>query len=159
MMKIESESAARVLASLVGALRERCQENPTLPGFDVVVDLVVLVSSADGHIDEIEQGALRETIQALSEGRLNEAQLSSEIAACVEHLQARGPEEQARRLGGALAALQAAEQGLRLGAAIALLSRGVSTAEHSALVHVADAAGVSLEQLGLWSSEMKQQLA
>jgi hypothetical protein len=157
-MKSESESGARVLASLVSALREKCERHPSLPGFDVVVDLVVLVSSADGQIDEREQEALRGTIQALSGGRLDEAQLSEEIGACVAHLTAKGPEEQARRLGSALLSLQAQEEGLRLGAGIALLSRGVSAEERSALVHVADAAGVSQEQLGLWSREMAQQL-
>jgi tellurite resistance protein len=157
-MKIESDATSQVLSSLLESLREQCQTKPVLPGFDVVVDLVVLVSSADGQIDETEQSALQKTIQALSGGRLNEAQLAEEISACVENLRAKGPEEQAKRLGNALATLEAEEQGLRLGVAIAVMSRGVSVEEHSVLVHVADAAGVSFAQLSSWSKEMKQLL-
>ena len=40
-MKIEDKATMQVLSSLLTPLRERCQTKPTLPGFDVVVDLVV----------------------------------------------------------------------------------------------------------------------
>jgi tellurite resistance protein len=147
---------AKKLAPLLDALQSRCQLSPNLPGFDVVVDLVVLVSSADGAIDEAERRALYQTIQALSGGRLKEEQLEQEIAACVEFLSVKGPEAQAKRLGEALAAIGAQEEGLRLGAAIAYVSRGYSVEERSALLHVADAAGISVEQLGLWAREIRQ---
>jgi tellurite resistance protein len=152
---MKTEQASR-LTPLLEALRSRCRTSPTLPGFDVVVDLVVLVSSADGHIDESERDALFSVIQSLSGWHLSEAQLSQEVAACSAFLAAQGAEAQARRLGEALAALGAQEEGLRLGAAIAHLSRGYSVEERSALLHVADAAGVSSEALSTLSKEGKR---
>lgn len=147
------------LLPLLEALQRRCQQSPVLPGFDVVVDLVVLVSLADGTIDDTERGALHQTIQALSGWRLQERQLEQELAACVEFLSAKGHEEQAKRLGEALASLGAQEEGLRLGAAIAHMSRGYSVEERSALVHVADAAGVPIEQFNLWARDIQQQFS
>lgn len=156
MNKPGLEQATKLVSPWIAALQARCQENPELPGIDVVIDLVVLIAGADGAIDEQEQAALRKTIQELSGGLLTEAQLTREVASSAASILSLGPEEKAKRLGEALRGLAAEEDGLRLGAAVAYISRGISAEERAILVHIADAAGVPQEKLGALLKETRR---
>jgi tellurite resistance protein len=150
--------ATDAIAPSLQKLQARFLSNPDLPGVDILIDIAVLIATADGTIDEQEQEALQKTIRALVGASLTPAQVAREISSSVDSIKAIGPTKKAEHLGASLRALETVEDGLRFGAIVAYISQGLSSEERSVLVHIADAAQLPQEQLNVLLKEVRRSL-
>lgn len=129
-----------------GAIEQLCTAfarhgyNPT-----PIIDLGVLVASADGKVDAREQGLLRDVFQALLETTLPGHVVEHLVAACLEINEAAGAEARARLVGEILHDCEAVEPGLLVATAIAFASEGVDKAERVVIERIARAGGYPLE--------------
>lgn len=108
-----------------------------------VIDLGVLVASADGDVDASEHALLSEVFQTLLETKVTPEVVDALISASVEVIGVAGAEARARWVGAILRDCDAAEPGLRVALAIAFASEGLSAAERSVIDRIAEAAEVA----------------
>jgi len=126
---------------VAGAIEELCDAfarhgyNPT-----PIVDLGVLVASADGKVDERERELLADVFQTLLETTLSSHVVEHLVTASLEVIEAAGPESRARLVGEILHDCDAGEPGVLVALAIAFASEGLTTAERGVVARIADAA-------------------
>ncbi len=121
---------------------EKGDYNPT-----PIIDLGVLVASADGSVMAPERAALREIFQALLGAQLSAETVDHLIAASLEVLHVAGIEARARLIAEILVDCDAVEPGIIVALAVALAAEGLSSSERQRIELVADAAGMSSDLL------------
>lgn len=109
-------------------------------GLSHVVDLAVLIASADERIDSAEMATLSELLESIIGSSLDRSVIRYFVLASFKQTRAVGAEARAKGIGAALAEHEAVEQGLRLAFAVAMASEGVSDVERRRIDLVAQAA-------------------
>lgn len=130
---------------------ERGGYNPT-----PVIDLGVLVASAEGSVGEPERALLSEVFQALLQTALSPEVVDALISASVEVTKAAGAGPRTRLVAAILQDCDAAEAGLRVALAVAFASEGLSTAERAVIDRIADLADVPRSRVDELSDEVKK---
>jgi len=133
------------LRSAIDALCACFQENDR--GLTHVVDLAVLVASADDRIDDAEMGALTRLLESIMGSALDRSVIRYFVNTSVKQIRSVGAEARARAIGELLAQQGAVDEGLRLAFAIAAASEGISSDERARIDLVARAAGASADRV------------
>jgi tellurite resistance protein len=121
-----------------------------------IIDLGVLVASADGTVDDRERGMLFDIFTTLLGTTLNSEVVDALVTASVEIIQQAGAEPRARLVGTILHDCDAGEDGLVVALAVAFASEGLSAAEQKVVDRIADAAGVSRVRLGELTKQVRK---
>ncbi len=121
---------------------ERNGYNPT-----PIVDLGVLVASADGKVGAKERAILLEVFQALLDTTLTAELVDHLVTASLEVIEAAGAESRARLVSAILSDCDAVEPGVRVALAVAFACDGLSAAEKAAIARIADAGGMTAARL------------
>ena len=124
---------------------ERCGYNPT-----PIIDIGVLVLSADGKVDEREREMLLDVFQTLLNTTLTPEVVDHLVTASLEVIEAAGAESRARLVVEILRDCDAVEPGLRVALGLAFASQGFTKTERAVVERMANAGGVTparLEQL------------
>lgn len=129
---------------------ERGGYNPT-----PVIDLGVLVASADGTVDDREREMLLEVFQTLMNTSLTPEVVDHLITASLEVIEAAGAESRARLVAAILMDCDAVEPGVRVALAIAFASQGLTKAERTVVGRIASAAGLSAARLAALTEELR----
>lgn len=111
-----------------------------------LLDLAVLVASADGEIDDIEAEALTEVVIAVTDAR-DPAKARASIKTNVRALRESGPSVRLHSVSEALRTSQKVEEGLQLAIALAYANSGIAKEERSLIEALAQLAGVTPTQL------------
>jgi tellurite resistance protein len=114
---------------------ERHGYNPT-----PIIDLGVLVVSADGVIDAKEREVLLDLFQTLLDTKLSAEVVDHLVTSCAQIIEAAGAESRARLVAEILHDCDAVEPGLLVAIAIAYASEGLSSEERVVLERIADGA-------------------
>jgi tellurite resistance protein len=114
---------------------ERHGYNPT-----PIIDLGVLVASADGVIDDKERAVLLDLFQTLLDAKLSAEVVDHLVTSCAQIIEAAGAESRARLVAEILHDCDAVEPGLLVAIAIAYASEGMSADERVVIERIADAA-------------------
>jgi tellurite resistance protein len=112
-----------------------------------IIDLGVLVASANGSVSAKERAVLSDVFQTLLETKLSPAVVDHLVIACSQVIAAAGAESRARLIGEILIDCQASEAGILVALAVAYASRGLSPEERKVIERIADAAGVPRSRL------------
>lgn len=112
-----------------------------------IIDLGVLVASADGPADDDELETLRHIFQTLFGATLSKDMVGFLIAASLEVLQAAGIDSRVRLLAEILKDCDAVKPGITVALAVAYSSEGLSAAERGVIDAVARAAALSASEL------------
>jgi tellurite resistance protein len=116
---------------------ERGGYNPT-----PIIDLGVLVASADGKVDARERDVLLDVFQTLLDTTLTPELVDHLVTSSLDVIEAAGAEPRARLVAAILADCDAVEPGIRVALAIAFASQGLSKAERTVIDRLAAGAGV-----------------
>jgi tellurite resistance protein len=114
---------------------ERHGYNPT-----PIIDLGVLVASADGVVDDKEREILFDLFQTLLDTKLSAEVVEALVTSCVQVIEAAGPESRARLVAEILRDCDAVEPGILVALAVAFASEGLSQEERVVIERIADAA-------------------
>lgn len=115
---------------------ERGGYNPT-----PIVDLGVLVVSADGVVDDRERDILLEVFQTLLGAKLSAEIVDHLVTASLQVIGAAGAESRARLVAEILLDCDAVEPGLVVALAVAYASEGLSKQERAVIERIADGTG------------------
>jgi tellurite resistance protein len=129
---------------------ERYGYNPT-----PIIDLGVLVASADGKVDASERAMLLDVYQTLLGTKLDTEVVNHLVTASLEVIEAAGAEPRARHIAAILQDCDSVEPGILVALAIAYASEGLSKAERKVVVRLAEAAGLEAARL----EELTQKVA
>lgn len=121
-----------------------------------IIDLGVLVASADGKVDAGERSMLLEIFQTLLETSLTSEVVDHLVTASLEIIEAAGPAPRARLVGEILADCNAVEPGLVVALAVAYASEGLSAAERNVVTRIAEGAELPNEKLELLIAKTKE---
>jgi hypothetical protein len=116
----------------------------TSDSIELVIRLAVAIASADGTIDDAEQGELAGLLAELLGGAMAPRVLRLVVADTAGSVEREGPSSFMATTGRALADAGAGSEGVELGVAMASSSEGIGESERALLVVLAQAAGVSL---------------
>lgn len=145
-----------LLETVTPAIDQLCEAfdrggyNPT-----PIIDLGVLVAYADGRIDEKEHAMLQEVFTTLLGTTLNSEVVDALVTASVEVIKQAGAEERARLVGTILKDCDAGEPGLVVALALAFASEGLSKSEQLVVDRIAEAAGVSKQELEALTNKVR----
>jgi tellurite resistance protein len=128
---------------------ERQGYNPT-----PIVDIGVLVASADGTVDERERAMLLDVFQTLLDTTLTPEVVDHLITASLEIIEAAGSESRARLVGSMLRDCDAVEPGVRVALGLAYASHGLVKDERIVIEGIAIAGGVSAKRLAELTEEV-----
>lgn len=131
------EIVKRAIEDLTTAF-ERGGYNPT-----PIIDIGVLVASADGHLDDREREILLDVFQTLLDTKINAEVVDHLVTASLDVIEAAGPERRAGLVADILADCNAAEPGIILALVVAYASDGFSAAERTVVDRIARGANVS----------------
>jgi tellurite resistance protein len=112
---------------------ERGGYNPT-----PIIDLGVLVVSADGVVDDKEREILLDVFQTILDTKLSAEVVDHLVTASLEVIQAAGAESRARLIAEILLDCDAVEPGLLVALAVAYASEGFSKEERRVVERIAD---------------------
>jgi tellurite resistance protein len=146
-----------IVRSAIDTLIERFElgdYNPT-----PIIDLGVLVASADGVVDEDEMDTLLEIFQTLLGATLSKATVGYLVEASLEVVKAAGTESRVRLIAEILNDCDAVEPGIIVALAIAYSTEGLSSAERGVIDAVAKAAGLSTDLVGALVESVRASLA
>jgi tellurite resistance protein len=129
---------------------ERGGYNPT-----PVIDIGVLVLSADGKVDEREREMLLDVFQDLLNTTLTAEVVDHLVTASLEVIEAAGAESRARLVAQILRDCDAVEPGVRVALALAFASQGLSKAERKVIERIADAGGLPRDRLAKLEEEVR----
>jgi tellurite resistance protein len=104
-----------------------------------IIDLGVLVASADGKVDDDERQFLREIFQALLETTVSADIVNHMITASLDVIEAAGSEPRARLVGAILDDCNGVEPGIEVALAVAFASHGLSASERKVIDRIARA--------------------
>src|SRR6476646_10239006 len=91
-----------------------------------IIDIGVLVASADGTVDEREREMLLDVFQKLLDTALTAEVVDHLVTASLEVIEAAGAESRARLVAAILKDCDAVEPGLRVALALAFASQGLT---------------------------------
>ena len=120
-----------------------------------IIDLGVLVASADGPADAREREMLLDVFQALLETSLTAEIVDHLVTASMEVIEVAGAASRARLVGAILADCDAVEAGVRVALTIAFASQGLSKAERTVIERIAAAGGMTPSRLTQLIAEMR----
>lgn len=120
-----------------------------------IIDLGVLVASADGKIDSRERAMLLEIFQALLDTTLTAEVVDHLVTASVEIIEAAGAEARARLIAAILKDCDAVEPGVKVALALSFASRGLSSAEAKVIERIAVEGGMSQARLAKLTAEVR----
>lgn len=129
---------------------ERCGYNPT-----PIIDIGVLVASADGTVDERERAMLLEVFQTLLNTSLTPEVVDHLITASLEVIESAGAESRARLVAAILQDCEAIEPGVRVALAIAFASKGLDSAEVKVVDRIAAAGGMKPARVAQLTAEIR----
>ncbi|GAC1523612.1 MAG: hypothetical protein NVS3B10_23410 [Polyangiales bacterium] len=129
---------------------ERHGYNPT-----PIIDIGVLVASADGKVDEREREMLLDIFQTLLDTTLTAEVVDHLVTASLEVIEAAGAESRARLVGAILKDCDAVEAGVRVAIAVAFASQGMTAAERTVVERIATAGGIHPARLSALLDEVK----
>ena len=112
-----------------------------------IIDLGVLVASADGKVDQREREMLLDVFQTLLDTTLTAEVVDHLVTASLEVIEVAGAESRARLVAAILRDCDAVEPGVRVALAIAFASQGLSKAERAVVQRIADAGGLTAQRL------------
>ena len=141
---------AAAVDDLCGAF-ERNGYNPT-----PIIDLGVLVASADGKVDDRERTMLLDVFQTLLNTKLTPEVVDHLITASLEVIEAAGAESRARLVAAILQDCDAVEPGIRVALGIAFASQGLSKAETTVIERIARAGGMAPSRLAQLTAELRE---
>ncbi len=130
---------------------ERHGYNPT-----PVIDIGVLVASADGKVDEREREMLLDIFQTLLGTTLTPDVVDNLVTASLEVIEAAGAESRARLVAAILKDCDAVDPGIRVALALSFASQGMTKAERTVVERIATAAGVSSARLAELTAEVEK---
>jgi tellurite resistance protein len=139
------------------AIEELCRAfaehgyNPT-----PIIDLGVLVASADGKVDGRERSMLAEVFQALLETALPVYVVDHLVTASLDIIEAAGAESRARLVGEILQDCVAGEPGVKVALAIAFASEGLSEKEKLVVERIGRAAGLTPDRVAALTEEVRE---
>ncbi len=128
---------------------ERHGYNPT-----PVIDIGVLIASADGKVDKDEREMLLDVFQTLLDTTLTAEVVDNLITASLEVIEAAGVEPRARLVGSILKDCDAVEAGVRVALALAHASHGLTKDERIAVERIATAGGLSAQRIAELTEEV-----
>lgn len=143
-----------VIASAIDQLCaafERHGYNPT-----PVIDVGVLVLSADGKVDDREREMLLDVFQTLLDTTLTPEVVDHLVAASLDVIEAAGAESRARLVSEILKDCDAAEPGVRVALALAFASQGLTKQERAVVERIADGAGLPRARLAELEAEVRK---
>jgi tellurite resistance protein len=111
------------------------------------VDLAIMVSTADGIIDEGEYDNIAHSIAAMAGTSLDKGMVRRIVGATLFDIKQEGLDARAAKVGRQLAEMAAVDDGLQFGVVIAILRQGLSHDEAKVLEDVAVAAGKDKESI------------
>lgn len=114
---------------------ERGGYNPT-----PIIDLGVLVASADGTVDAGEREMLLDVFQTLLDTKITPEVVDALVTASVSVIEQAGAESRAKLIAAILQDCDAVEDGILVALAIAFASQGLSKAEQKVVERIAAAA-------------------
>lgn len=141
------ESAVNDLCSAF----ERHGYNPT-----PVIDIGVLVASADGKVDEREREMLLDIFQTLLDTTLTPEVVDHLVTASLEVIEAAGAESRARLVAAILKDCDAVEAGVRVALALSFASQGMTKAERTVVERIAHAADMKPARLAELTAEVEK---
>lgn len=130
---------------------ERGGYNPT-----PIVDIGVLIASADGVVDARERAMLLEMFQTLLNTALSPDLVDHLITASLEVIEAAGAESRARLVAATLRDSNALEAGIRVALALAFATDGLSDAEQRMIERIASAGGMKAARLRELTNEIRK---
>jgi len=128
---------------------ERHGYNPT-----PIIDIGVLIASADGKVDEREREMLLDVFQTLLDTTLTPEVVDHLITASLEVIEAAGVEARARLVASILKDCDAVEPGVRVALGLAYASHGLTNDERIVVERIATAGGVSAKRLAELTEEV-----
>jgi uncharacterized tellurite resistance protein B-like protein len=128
---------------------ERQGYNPT-----PIIDIGVLVASADGTVDEREREMLLDVFQTLLGTTLTAEVVDNLVTASLEVIEAAGAESRARLVASILRDCDAVEPGIRVALGLAYASHGLTKEERVVVERIATAGGVSAKRLAELTEEV-----
>jgi tellurite resistance protein len=129
---------------------ERGGYNPT-----PVIDIGVLVASADGRVDVLEREMLLDVFQTLLDTTLTAEVVDHLVTASLEVIEAAGAESRARLIASILKDCDAVEPGVKVALALAFASQGLSKAEAKVIERIASEGGLSTARLAELTREIR----
>jgi tellurite resistance protein len=135
------EIVAAAIDQLCAAF-ERYGYNPT-----PIIDLGVLVVSADGVVDTKEREMLADVFQTLLDTKLSAEVVDHLTTASLQVIDAAGAESRARLIAEILRDCDAVEPGILVALAVAFASEGLSPEERVVIERIADAADLPRPRL------------
>jgi tellurite resistance protein len=121
-----------------------------------IIDIGVLVASADGKVDEREREMLLDVFQTLLDTTLTAEVVDNLVTASLEVIEAAGAESRARLVASILQDCDAVEPGLRVAIALSFASQGMTKAERTVVERIAAAGGVSTARLAELTAEVSK---
>ncbi len=136
------------LGNIARALERLCRLAETAHhGRQCVVDLLTLVASADGEIDEAETEALGRALGVLLGGEPLPEVVQLLIQSSLDSIRERGRHERIAEIAEALIDSEAVEDGLTVAVAVAYASYGFSRPERETIDALARLTGTSAERV------------
>lgn len=121
---------------------ERHGYNPT-----PIIDIGVLIASADGTVDERERAMLLDIFQTLLGTTLTAEVVDNLVTASLEVNEAAGAESRARLVGAILRDIDAVEAGVRVALGLAYASHGLTSDERAVVERIATAGGLGTKRI------------
>ncbi|MDB4937799.1 MAG: hypothetical protein JWP87_4771 [Labilithrix sp.] len=121
-----------------------------------VIDIGVLVASADGKVDEREREMLLDVFQTLMDTTLTPEVVDNLVTASLEVIEAAGAESRARLVASILRDCDAVEPGVKVAIALSLASQGLTKAERTVVERIATAGGLSAARLAELTAEISK---
>lgn len=144
----------KIIASAIDELCrafEACGYNPT-----PVIDIGVLVASADGTIDQREREMLLDVFQTLLDTTLTAEVVDHLVTASVEVIEAAGAESRARLIASILRDCDAVEPGVKVALALSFASQGLTKDEAKVVERIALEGGLSAARLAELTEEVRR---
>jgi tellurite resistance protein len=126
----------------LAAAFDRHGYNPT-----PIIDLGVLIVSADGRVDDKEKEVLLDLFQTLLDTKLSPELVENLVSACLQVIDQAGAAARARLVAEILVDCDAVEPGILVALAVAYASEGLSKEERTVIERIADAARLPRERL------------
>lgn len=129
----------------LAAAFDRHGYNPT-----PIIDLGVLVVSADGRVDDKEREVLLDLFQTLLDTKLSPEVVENLVSSCLQVIEQAGAAARARLVAEILVDCDAVEPGILVALAVAYANEGLSKEERVVIERIGDAARLPrprLEQL------------
>lgn len=137
MVQIVTDAIDRLAAAF-----DRHGYNPT-----PIIDLGVLVVSADGRVDEKEREVLLDLFQTLLDTKMSPELVENLLAACLQVIDAAGVQPRARLVAEILVDCDAVEPGILVALSVAYASEGLSDSERKIIEQISDYARLPRERL------------